>query len=150
MASDKSPIVRVSALKGMLAPFKYKDEKRPASLQIDLQSMLNVCTKFIARIADCSKDSQSLEVQEVAMELMVKLMREGFLDDWDDDDGWDQLNLKALDSKTTPVVRRNALYLILDQLDCFDEGTDAKSAVGSVNTLSERQQMVRLDAIARW
>lgn len=151
MASDKSPVVRAAALKGILAPFKYKDEKRPPSLQIDLNSMHNVCVKFLPRIASCTEDSQSLEVQEIAMELIVKLMNEGFLDEWDDDDGWDQLNLKALDSQTTPEVRRNALYLILDQLDSFDEGgNDGKSTAASVNTLSERQQMVRLDAIARW
>lgn len=151
MASDKDAGVRLSALQGLLAPFKYKQDKRPASLQFALQDMQNVCTKFLPRIADCTDDSQSLQVQEVAMELVVKLMNEGFLDEWDDDAGWDHLNRKALDANTSPSVRKNALYLILDQLDCFDEGTDARSATsGSVVNLSERQQIVRIDAIARW
>jgi len=151
MASDKDAGVRLAALKGLLAPFKYKQDKRPSSLQFDLSAMQNVCSKFLPRIADCTDDSQSLAVQEVAMELIIKLMNEGCMDEWDDDSGWDQLNLKALDTSTTPNVRKNALYLILDQLDCFDEGAgDASKSVASVVTLSERQQIVRIDAIARW
>lgn len=150
MTSDKDATVRLAALKGLLAPFKYKQDKRPSSLQFELQAMQNVCAKFLPRLADCTDDSQSLEVQEVAMELIVKLANEGFLDDWDDDAGWDQLNLKALDSATTPAVRKNALYLILDQLDCFDDGGNDARSVASVATLSERQQIIRIDAIARW
>lgn len=151
MASDKNANVRLAALKGLLAPFKYKQDRRPASLQFELTAMQNVCTKFLPRIADCTDDSQSLAVQEMAMELIVKLMNEGFMDDWDDDAGWDHLNLKAVDTEATPGVRTNALYFILDQLDCFDEGAaDGGRSVASVVTLSERQQTVRLDAIARW
>jgi hypothetical protein len=151
MTSDKEACVRLAALKGLLAPFKYKQEKRPASLQFELQTMQNVCTKFLSRVAECTDDAQSLEVQEAAMELVVKLTNEGFMDDWHDDEGWEQLNLKAIDSDSSPSVRKNALYLILDQIDCFDDGgvNDARS-VASAPTLSERQQIVRIDAIARW
>lgn len=150
MASDKDATVRLAALKGLLAPFKYNQDKRPTSLQFDVQSMQNVCRKFLPRIADCTDDSQSLEVQEISMELIVKLANEGFLDDWDDDAGWDRLNLKALDATSTHTVRKNALYLILDQLDCFDDaGHDARSRT-SVTPLSERQLIVRIEAVARW
>lgn len=149
MASDKDEIVRLAALNGLLLPLKRKMEKRPAGLALNLDSMQNVFTKFLPRIADCTEDSQSLAVQEIAMELIVKLMNEGFMDEWDDDAGWDQLNLKALDSSTTPSVRKNALYLILDQLDCFDDSADTRTAVSNM-TLSERQQTVRIDGIARW
>mmetsp|Transcript_4445 Transcript_4445/g.12822 ORF Transcript_4445/g.12822 Transcript_4445/m.12822 type:complete len:1392 (+) Transcript_4445:134-4309(+) len=148
MASDKDSGVRVAALKGLLAPFKYKQDKRPTALQIDVQAMQNVCSKFLRRIADCT-DDVSLDVQEVAMELILKLTNEGFLDDWDDDAGWERLNLKALDANSTPGVRKNALYIILDQLDVFDEGGDGRS-VASVITLSERQQMTRIDEISKW
>ncbi len=150
MASDKDASVRLAALQGLLAPFKCKQDKRPSNLHFELQSMQNVCAKFLPRIADCTDDAESLEVQEVAMELIVKLANEGFLDDWDDDAGWDQLNLKALDTASTPGVRKNALYLILDQLDCFDDGGNDVRSVASVATLSERQHIVRIDAIARW
>ena len=150
MTSDKDATVRIAALKGLLAPFKYKQDKRPVSLQFDTQSMQNVCRKFLPRIADCTDDSQSLEVQEIAMELIVKLANEGFLDDWDDDSGWDRLNLKALDTNSTHTVRKNALYLILDQLDCFDDAANDARSSASVATLSERQLIVRIEAVARW
>eukprot|EP00934_Nitzschia_sp_Nitz4_P000537 Nitzschia sp. Nitz4//scaffold50_size126154//44740//48960//NITZ4_003680-RA/size126154-augustus-gene-0.125-mRNA-1//-1//CDS//3329553683//537//frame0 len=150
MASDKDAMVRVAALKGLLAPFKHKDDKHPAGIEMDIQAMQNVSVKFLPRIADCTEDSQSLQVQEVAMELIIKLTYVGFMDDWDDDAGWDQLNLKALDAQTSPAVRKNALYLILDQLDCFDDGDDAHTALSSALTLSERQQTVRIEGIARW
>lgn len=146
MASDKAAPVRLAALQGLLAPFKHPSTNGDDPHKIDLQAMQNVCGKFLPRIAECTMDSQDLAIQEVAMELIVKLTNEGFLDDWDDDEGWDQLNLKALDSQTTPLVRKNALYLILDQLDCFDEGdTDTKSTA-----LGDRQQVIRIDSLARW
>ena len=148
MTSDKDASVRLAALKGLLAPFKYTQDKRPDSLQLKLEDMQNVCTKFLPRIAECTDDSQSLEVQEAAMELVVKLASVGFMDDFDDDDAWDHLNLKALDSESTPGVRKNALYLVLDQLDVFDDG-DGRSVV-SVAALSERQQIARINGIAQW
>ena len=148
MTSDKDASVRLAALKGLLAPFKYNQDKRPDSLQLKLEDMQNVCNKFLPRIAECTDDSQSLEVQEAAMELVVKLASVGFMDDFDDDDAWDHLNLKALDSESTPGVRKNALYLVLDQLDVFDDG-DGRS-VASVATLSERQQIARINGIAQW
>jgi len=149
MASDKDATVRLASLKGLLAPFKYKHDKRPETLQLKLEDMQNVCNKFLPRIAECTNDAQSLEVQEVAMELIVKLTSEGFMDDFDDDDAWDQLNLKALDVESTPGVRKNALYLVLDQLDVFDDG-DGRSSVGGDGTLSERQQIARINGIAQW
>ena len=148
MTSDKDASVRLAALKGLLAPFKYNQDKRPDSLQLKLEDMQNVCNKFLPRIAECTDDSQSLEVQEAAMELVVKLASVGFMDDFDDDDAWDHLNLKALDSESTPGVRKNALYLVLDQLDVFDDG-DGRSVV-SVAALSERQQIARINGIAQW
>lgn len=141
--------MRLAAVKGLLAPFKYKQDKRPPSLEIKLEDMQNVCNKFLPRITECTDDAQSLEVQEAAMELVVKLVSEGFMDDFDDDDAWDRLNLKALDSNTSPGVRKNALYLVVDQLDVFDEGGDGRS-VASVPVLSERQQIVRINEIAQW
>lgn len=148
MTSDKDASVRLAALNGLLAPFKHKHDKRPATLQLKVEDMQNVCNKFLPRIAECTDDSQSLEVQDAAMELVVKLASEGFMDDFDDDAAWDRLNLKALDSDSTPGVRKNALYLVLDQLDVFDE-SDGRSVV-NVAALTERQQIARINGIAQW
>jgi cohesin complex subunit SA-1/2 len=155
MASDKVAVVRVAALKGLLAPFeavaKENDNqttKRPDSLIIDILGMKNVCTKFLNRIVDCTEDSQSSEVQETAMELLLTMLKEEFLDEWEDDNGWDQVNLKALDKNTTPKVRKDALYFILEQLDSFDtEDDDNKSQSMSV---SDKKQVERVEGIATW
>jgi hypothetical protein len=150
MCSDKDAGVRVAGLSALLAPFQeVKKEigttlsgtKRLASLQIDLSCMHNACIKFLPRIVDCTLDSQSVRVQEVAVELMLTMLRNIFLDDWEDADGWEQVNLKALDSKTSPKVRRDALYFIVEQLDSFSD-IDLSP--------SEDTQVQRLDSLASW
>ena len=149
MASDKVALVRLEALKGLYTPFQQAmwDKKNPkksgSSLAVEIGSMQNVCTKFLNRIVDCTEDSGSMEVQETAMELLLAMLREEFLDEWDDDNGWDQVNLKSLDPNTTPKVRMNALYFILEQLDSFDADGDSKS-------VSEKKQVEQIEGIASW
>jgi cohesin complex subunit SA-1/2 len=150
MSSDKVAVVRLAALNGLMAPFQHKPSKRtPTSLELDIYSMQSVCSKFLSRIVDCVEDSQSLQVQETAMELMLSMLQKEFLDDWDDDQGWDQVNLKALDPNTTPKVRKDALYFILEQLDCFDADEDNRSYV-STQTASDKKQVERVEGIASW
>ena len=155
---DKDAMVRVTALQALLAPFtkfakehEYKNKHKPDILQIDIMVMKNVCTKFLGRIVDCTEDSESSQVQEMAMELLLAMLKEEFLDEWEDDHGWEQINLKALDAKTTPKVRKDALYFILEQLDSFDttEDDDNKSQF-TTTTVSEKKQVERVEGIATW
>ncbi len=142
MASDKVACVRVAALKGLLAPFREAGWSEEGS--IDVRAMQNVTLKFLSRIVDCTDDSQSVRVQELSMKLLLSMLREEFLDEWEDDVGWDKVNLKALDALSSEKVRRDALYFVMDQLDAFD--TDGKRA----DEISEKKQSEQLVAIARW
>jgi hypothetical protein len=74
ISSDKVAVVRLAALNGLMAPFQHKRSKRtPTSLVLDIYSMQSVCSKFLSLIVDCVEDSQSLQVQENGMELMLLL-----------------------------------------------------------------------------
>ncbi|CAJ1942584.1 unnamed protein product [Cylindrotheca closterium] len=154
MASDKESTVRVAALEGLLGPFRHAKRdtaSKKSSLQVDVDDMESVCLKFLARIVDCTEDAESLQVQEAAMELLLFMLKNEFLDEWDDDDGWDQVNLKALDQNTSNDVRRDALYFVLDQMDCFDvedDGNDGKSTMS--HGLGEKKQVEQIESIASW
>ena len=63
--------------------------------KIDLASLEHVVGKFLPRIADAVIDVKP-EVQEVAMSLMLMLLKDGFLDEVNDDKLWNQVNLRAL------------------------------------------------------
>jgi len=154
MASDKAACVRISALEGLLAPFRaagwaLEDAPRVSTglspFPIDVQAMHNVTLKFLSRVVDCTDDAESLRVQELSIELVLSMMREEMLDDWDDDVGWDKINLKALDSLSSNRVRRDALYFVMDQLDAFD--TDGGKGAASIG---EKKQLDQLVAIAKW
>jgi hypothetical protein len=137
-----------------LAPFHHNKKNttnKKSSLQINIADMESVCVKFLNRIVDCTEDSQSLQVQEAAMELLLIMLREEFLDEWEDDDGWDQVNLKAIDKNTSFKVRKDALYFVLDQMDCFDteeDGGDGQSTMS--HGLGEKKQVERIESIASW
>ena len=158
MACDKDANVRLAALQGLLAPFhEYNKASKQSTLQIDISDMEGVCNKFLGRIVDCTADSEDIQVQEVAMELLLNMLKEEFLDEWEDEDGWDQVNLKALDKNTSAKVRKDALYFILDQLDSFDtedDGGDARSTVSQKSSMShgvsEKKQVERIESIASW
>ena len=155
MCSDKVASVRLTSLVALLAPFTAAErnsgklKNRSSSLDLDVSSMQNVCMKFLNRIVDCTQDSQSLEVQEVALALLVQMLKADFLDDPDvmDENAWDQVNLKALDPQTSPQVRKDALYFILEQLDAFAVTDEAST---SRESIAEKKQVERLEAIARW
>jgi hypothetical protein len=83
------------------------------------------------------------------MELLLRMLQHEFLDEWEDDDGWDQVNLKALDPNTSPKVRKDALYFILEQLPSFDSHEDDnRSTLSSV--VGEKKQAERVEGIAAW
>jgi hypothetical protein len=151
MTYDKMATVRKAALEGLTAPFRayheqVKKQASSASLtspySIDISAMQNVTLKFLDRIVDCTEDSQDVKVQEAAMSLILAMLKEEFLDDWQDDKGWEQINLKVLDVLTSRKVRRDALYFVLDQLPSFD--------VELGTATSEKQQSDQLTAIASW
>jgi cohesin complex subunit SA-1/2 len=130
MLSDKAPEVRVAAIKALLAPFQAK---------MDTSGMNSVLAKFLGRLADCILDVD-VQVQEVAMELLLILLREGHFNEEENDRIWLQINTRALGHDTTPAVRRDALYFVIEQLDAFHEGP-AKS---------EREAAGQLSALVQW
>lgn len=116
--SDKDPCVRIASLSALTAPFLQKN--------IELASMENVIRKFLPRLADCTIDVD-IQVQEKAMALFLLLDRANFLEEFEDDALWAQINNRALASDTSPFVRRDALQFILDQLEAFDYDGEEES-----------------------
>ena len=92
MMSDKEVIVRMAAISGLLAPFEAIQKASTstdsavlkAAERIDLSLLQHVVTKFLPRLADGVID-ESLLVQEKAMAFLLSLLREGFLDEIEDD-----------------------------------------------------------------
>lgn len=147
MMSDKHPVVRVTAIKGLKAPLVRAQEQEESSAHVHPLSKINVANmeklidKFMPRISDCVVDV-SLQVQEEGMALLIVLLRHGFMDDLEDNHFWNKINLRALAADTTAKVRRDALYFVLDQLEMFDEE--------AANVSPERQQVERILSIATW
>jgi hypothetical protein len=109
MMHDKDHHVRVAALNGLLQPFKAVQdategkELAPADEflmidKIELAALENVVGKFLSRIASATKDPKP-EVQEVAMKVMLMLLKGGFLDECEDDEIWDTINQRALSER---------------------------------------------------
>ena len=155
MLSDKAECVRITALKALNSPFKVlQDAEESGNAKdtgIELSHMENVAIKFMARIADTVIDVHT-SVQEAGLALMLSLVRVGFLDDIEDEKVWDQVNLLSFQEKTSPKVRKDALYFIMEQLEEFDDAdADAgKSKKRRASTRSDRRVAQRLDAIASW
>eukprot|EP00986_Skeletonema_menzelii_P009966 scaffold4669_cov108-Skeletonema_menzelii.AAC.3 len=150
---DKDHHVRVAALNGLLQPFKkVQDAQEGKELapadeflmidKIDLSLLENVIGKFLSRITLSIKDPKP-EVQEIAMKVLLMLLKNGFLDDCEDDEIWDTINQRALSERASPSVRRDALYFVLDQLEAFDDDNEGSES-------SERKRAQQLDAIASY
>lgn len=163
MMSDKSDLVRVAALEALSLPFdasKSSLSKSNAPIimvggarnrqkhEIDLSLMEHVCSKFLSRIIECASDMH-VSVQESAMKLLLALLRNGFMDEIEDEQLWNQINLRALATDTSATVRRDALYFITEQLEAFDEDENNKQNRKGGKAL-ERWTVQRLDAIASW
>jgi hypothetical protein len=156
MLSDKDECVRFAALEGLNRPYEevQQAEKNGRETSIELSSLEHVTMKFLSRIVDTVIDVHT-SVQESGMKLMLSLLRAGFLDEIDDEKMWNQVNTLAFETTSTPTIRRNALYFIMEQLEEFDEGDaeeGSKKKRKSVNNLniSDRKISQRLDAIASW
>jgi len=150
MMSDKDATVRKTALRALSGFFKVADQQGEDSKKsktyhelqtIDLTKLQKVVHKFIPRMADCVIDVNQ-QVQEKAMSLLLALNQHGLTDDVEDDGIWNKINLRALAPDTTPNVRRDALYFVLEQLEDFDEE--------NTKNLQERQKVNQIDAIATW
>ena len=109
MMHDKDHHVRVAALNGLLRPFKaVQDAQEGKELapsdeflmidKIDLSLLENVVGKFLSRITFAIKDPKS-EVQEIAMKVLLMLLKNGFLDNCQDDEIWDTINQRALSER---------------------------------------------------
>lgn len=109
MMHDKDHHVRVAALNGLLQPFKkVQDAQEGKELapadeflmidKIDLSLLENVIGKFLSRITLSIKDPKP-EVQEIAMKVLLMLLKNGFLDDCEDDEVWDTINQRALSER---------------------------------------------------
>jgi hypothetical protein len=117
--SDKEAVVRGRAILGLLHPFERNAAAANGEPQVKLSAMSSVINKFIARLTDCVIDVD-VDVQEKAIKLLLMLSRQGFLDSLNDDNKWDQINIRAFDPDVTPVARRDSLYFVLEQLESFD------------------------------
>ena len=155
MTHDKDPRVRRAALDGILQPFQAVNDLAEGKARavgdehlmlekIDLTSLEHVIAKFLGRIVDSVIDPVG-DVQEVAMSLMLVLLKGGFLDEVNDDKIWDQTNQRSLAEDAPAAVQKDALYFILEQLEAFDEmGENEKAAP------NERKRAQQLDAIASY
>lgn len=130
MLSDLASEVRLAAVQALLAPLKTK---------MDTSGMNSVLAKFRGRLADCVLDVD-LQVQEAAMELLLLLLRKDHFAQEENDRVWMQINNRALGYNTTPVVRRDALYFVMEQLSAFDDGP----------AHSEREAVAQLVALGQW
>lgn len=157
MMSDKAELVRIAALSGLNRPFELVKRANEEGVDsgIDLTNMEHVVTKFLDRIVDCSIDIH-VTVQEVAVKLLLSLLRNSFLDDVEDENMWSKINTLALDERGSKDLRRDALYFIMEQLEEFDDDADddldetqAKERKVSTGP-SDRRSAARLDAIASW
>ena len=159
MLSDKAEVVRIASVSALVAPFEnfHGTEKVSPRRNIDISTLENVIGKFLLRITDCVIDT-NMNVQENAMKLLLSLLKDGFLDDVEDETIWNQINLRALARDTSPSVRRDALYFIIEQLEAFDEDDEgdvennktSKAKRRSQQKISEQLMVQRLDAIASW
>lgn len=130
MLSDKEPPVRLAAIEGLTMPFSNK---------LETTGMSSVIAKFMGRLTDCVIDVDP-SVQELAMKLLLLLLRQDHFNDEDNERIWHQINARALDPLTTVSVRRDALYFVMEQIDAFDEGP----------ATTEREAMTQLGAIGKW
>jgi cohesin complex subunit SA-1/2 len=93
------------------------------------------------------------------MSLLIKLAQRGFMDDMEDDGAWSQINVRALASETSPLVRRDALYFVIEQLEAWDDdehearqGDQRWSKDKNVSLVQSEETVVvkKLDSLASW
>jgi cohesin complex subunit SA-1/2 len=130
MMSDKDARVRMAAIRGLISPVKNN---------VDSKQLTGVIMKFLERLGECVLDIE-VQVQEVAMNGLLTLIREAYLNDLENDRLWLQINLRALSPDTSPTVRRDALYFVMEQMGEFDDGP----------AHSEQEIATQLSTIGAW
>ena len=130
---------------------KQRIDNKSDDGSLDLSQMSNVCMKFLNRISDCAIDA-NVDVQPHAMALLLSLLKEGFLDEVEDNELWDKVNFCALKPSASPEMRKVALEFIIEQIEEFDEDEDdAELGVGGVSGGDEERAVVaKIDALASW
>ena len=160
LLSDPDANVRVAAVSALLAPLeRHKLQNQHASKfrdtpEIKLEVLEHVVMKFLNRMADCVIDRDK-RVQLQAMKLLLHLLKEGFLDNVDDEDLWNQINVRAIADDTTPEVRMYALYFVIEQLEPFDNGVDDENdlpidAQQRGIQIPAKMARQRIDSVATW
>ncbi|GMH47081.1 hypothetical protein TrRE_jg2259 [Triparma retinervis] len=152
MLSDSSAEVRRAALVALNLPFdtlKQRIENGSDDGSIDLSDMSNVCMKFLDRIAGCSLDA-NVDVQPHAMALLLSLLREGFLDEVENEKFWDQANFCAINPKATEEMRATSLQFVIEQIEAFDDDEEELAAQGINSGDEERAIVAKVDALASW
>jgi cohesin complex subunit SA-1/2 len=151
LLSDKNEHVRLAAVHGLLAPFRENQLKQDSVTMsrtknttidgepYDIACMSSVINKFLARLADMVLDVD-VSVQEATMELLLHLVRNDFFSDVENDNIWNQINLRAIAADTSATVRRDALYFVIEQLQQFDNGSST----------SDADAVERIKALVEW
>ena len=136
MLFDREADVRKAALRALLGPFFAAAGSSP----VDVSGMGAVVSKYLPRLVEiCTRDVDK-EVQEVAMELALRLLENDMFDVPADDSIWDELNLCPLRASGTPTFRRFGLCFVLEQLTAFDDGAFS----------SERGAAEQIGQLAQW
>jgi cohesin complex subunit SA-1/2 len=152
MLSDSSAEVRRAALVALNLPFdtlKQRIENGSDDGSIDLADMSNVCMKFLDRISGCSVDV-NVDVQPHAMTLLLSLLREGFLDEVENEKFWDQANFCAINPIATEEMRATSLQFVIEQIEAFDDDEEELAAQGISSGDEERAIVAKVDALASW
>ncbi len=84
------------------------------------------------------------------MTLLLSLLREGFLDEVEDEKFWDQANFCTINPDATPEMRATALSFVIEQIEAFDDDEEDME-IGGVNAGDEERAVVaKIDALASW
>lgn len=78
------------------------------------------------------------------MKLLLQLLRNGFLDEVDNDHLWNQVNLRAIAKDTNAEVRKYALYFVMEQLEAFDEGEEEEIEEQQQTPASKKRKAVNI------
>jgi hypothetical protein len=160
MMSDKSSMVRIAAIYGLMKPLyllQHENESNHTTMNHStmvhtniVTNMTSVITKFLTRMVNCVIDIDT-SVQEIAIQFVLLLLRHYYddhishtLENDDNEHIWTQINIRAIDPQTTPIVRKYALYVVLEQLDIPTLSIDTPPQQ------SERDVVTHLYAIGKW
>ncbi|GKY91786.1 hypothetical protein MPSEU_000150300 [Mayamaea pseudoterrestris] len=138
-AHDKDADVRYAALHGLFVPLKAMKDKM---IEFDKGPVTHVLGRFLSQITKLVFDV-SITNQELALELILLLLREEYLDNLDDAVTWIQINSRALAENTSPAARKTALCFVMAQCEPFDDDQN-------VDVYTEKRAIDQIGALAAW